>query len=251
MPTSDIEHALAAARRRRLVQPEDPTLVRAIDVPIPGLRQVDDGELQTLAAVHGQDRDCLCVGLQSPGAFGDTDSWASADPCPEPLDKRTDAELGGGHRRMQALAEMAQIGQHPFPAAQAQQPLRDRSSAVAVSNRAATPRLSQHLAPPADALSELNQRLLAGGGEVGERSSRRNRSGRPAGPTVVASAQGPAAGSASPCHRRGEHRARAIHHRGHSGRNEPITDCFAAFVLPHQNGDVRREHRAEVPPSSS
>jgi hypothetical protein len=134
------------------MEPEDSTLVGAVGIPVPSLRQVDDRELQTLTAMHCQNRDGLGIVFQPPGAFRNADLTGFRHPRPEPLDKCTDAELSGRHRRVEALAEVPQIGQHPFPSAQAQQPLRDVLVGHRSLQQGSDSAALEHLAPPADSL---------------------------------------------------------------------------------------------------
>ena len=128
-------------------------------MPVPGLGQVDDRELQALAAVHGQDRDRLGVGLQPPGARRSAPlprasairlrSHSTSAPTPSwPADHGARAGSGRGAAGRSAGARRRCAAS-------------SRSGTPLVGGRrlqqGGDPRLGQHPAPPADPLGELGQ----------------------------------------------------------------------------------------------
>ena len=148
-------------------------------MPVPGLGQVDDRELQTLAAVHGQDRDRPRVGLQPPGSLG-ADLRASAIRARSHSTRRrprAGPEAIAACRlwprcRRSVSRRSPRAGQQPLGTAR-------RRSRPPTERR---PRGWPAPAPPADPLGEIGQPLLARRRRARRRSSRRSRSARPAGP---------------------------------------------------------------------
>jgi hypothetical protein len=223
------------------------SLVSSADVPFPGFGQVDQRELQPLAAVHGQHANRALVGLQPLCPVWRRAGAGLGHPGPQPLHQRAHAELAGDHRRVQALAEMPQVGQPALAAGMGQQPLHQPQSVLIISTRAATPRAGQHPAPPAHPLGQIAQLCLVGRGQLGEgpadEAGECGLANRGRTRLLECDQQGePVLG-----HRGGEHRPGAEQHRRHLGGDERVPDGLAPAVGPDQDGDVGGRTRRRSP----
>ena len=111
-------------------------------MPVPGLGQVDQRELESLAPVHGQHADRALVGLEPPGPSGALLARASAirarSHSTRALTPSWPETIGG----MQALSEVPEVGEPALAAGVGQQPLHQPHVGAVVSSRAATPRLA-------------------------------------------------------------------------------------------------------------
>ena len=183
-----------------------------VDVPVPGLGQVDDRELQALAAVHGQDGDGLGVGLQPSGAVGrGMAAWASAirsrshstsAPTPSWPAVIAACRLWARWRRSVSCALAADL---------AEQPLGHAFSSVTPPPAARRPRAGR--AAGSSRRTRWDRSVSASSsavGQVGERPAEEAGQRRLADELLARLLQGARAGcSQSWAISRGEHRARA------------------------------------------
>ncbi len=238
---ADVDRALVAGRR---VVKEDRAR-RAGDEPrLPQERQVDDRELQTLAAVDGENLDRLGVGFQAPAALlvGGV-GIGLGDPRPQPGGERARAELLGAGGAVQELTDVAQIGEATLPRGARQDPRRQPlvdGDDLHQSGHAALPEDSR---PAVEALVDLlpGRRVLIGGvlreaprrpaDEAGDRrGARACDRGRPL--ERLQQRQPLACGCG------GEHAAGAVDHRRHAGVVQRVADHRRLAVGPHEHGEM-------------
>ena len=81
-------------------------------VAVEEVRQVDDGVLQALAAVDGEDLHGRGVGVETPGAFGGGEGVATL--LAEPLEQGRQPEALAAGGLVQQLAEVVEVGQQPL-----------------------------------------------------------------------------------------------------------------------------------------
>ncbi len=159
---ADVDRALVVA----VGVVEEDGLVALGDVAgLPQVGEVDDGELQTLAAVDGQDLDGLLVGLQAPAALLVAGLLpGGGDALAQPGGQRSGAHLLGRRGGVQQLGDVAQVGQRALPVHGAQDAF---GQALGAGDRLAQgghPALAQHARPAVQAAVEVLELVVAGGG---------------------------------------------------------------------------------------
>ena len=212
---------------------------------LPQVGEVDDRELEALAAVDRQHLHRLGVGLQPAAALLVARLLLGGrDPLAQPAGQRGRPEPLGGGRRVQQLADVAQVGQPPLAVLQREQPPgqpldeRDRLQQRRDAAHA------QHARPLVQAAVDLLPLLLAGARDpLGvPAEERRQRGGAGAGgraraldrlqqPQPVARGLG------------AEHAARAVDDRGDLDRVERVAHERRLAVGAHEHRDVARPHR--------
>ena len=220
---------------------------------VPQVGVVDDGELEPLAAVDGQDLDRLLVGLQPAAAVLVARVLDGlGDPAPQPADQRGGAELLGGGRRVQQLGDVAHVGQRPLAVHAREdalgQPFAERDR-LGQRGDAALPQHGRPLVQPAvDVLPRLvARRRHALGAPAQERSERRGvRAGRRGGPLERLE-------QAQPVARRlgAEHTAGAVDDRRDPDGVERVADQGRRAVGLHEHGDVAGPELGRLAPSSA
>ena len=124
-----VERRARRARRRSCARRRWPGRgrTRLLLAPDPGrlpqVGEVDDRELEALAAVDREHLHRLGVGLQPAAALLVAGLLlGGGDPLAQPAGQRGRAEPLGGRRRVQELADVAQVGQPPLAVDRGEQP---------------------------------------------------------------------------------------------------------------------------------
>ena len=210
---------------------------------LPQERQVDDRELEPLAAMDRQHLDRLGVRLEPAAALlvAGVESGLG-DPRPQPRRERRRAELLVGRGRVQQLPDVAQVGQLPLAVLDREHPRRqalagrDRRQQRGDASPAQDPR---PVVQPAVDLLPRPAAVLVGARELVGRPAeeRRQRRGVRAGHRRGALER---LEQRQPVARRlgREHAAGAVDHRRHAGRFERVADHRRLAVGPHEHRQV-------------
>ena len=231
------------------------TLASGSSVGLPQVRAVDDRELEPLAAVDREDLDRLGVGLQPAAALlvagvlrRPRRSAAAATPVSAVV-----AELLGRRRRVQQLADVAQVGQ---PRARRRRARRTRSgrpsASVIVSISDATPAPAQHARPAVQPRVDVLPLLLAGRGDaLGAPAEERGQRGGAGARRRGRAARAPRAAAASRAPRSVPNTLPApLMTAGTPTASSASRTSAGVAVGPHEHGDVAGRGRGPVGPRS-
>ncbi len=146
-------------------------------IAVEGERQVHDGVLQTLTAVHGQYLNGGGITVEATIALGTSTGLLA--PVAQPVPKRGQRKVLAVSGLLQQLCGMRHVGHIPFAAAVRQQPICHAGQARRLENRCHTVG-SGVVGPFPDGLGDLvGQRITAGGKIFGAVAEEHRGSGRP------------------------------------------------------------------------